>query len=41
VYFVYVYDNRTMKPVQFVLRRGKEGLGRMTGRGVNLIKIHS
>jgi hypothetical protein len=35
---LYMYENRTVKPVEIVLRWG-EGWGRMM-RGVNLIKIH-
>jgi hypothetical protein len=29
MYFVYMYGNRTMKPVEIVLRRVKEGSGRI------------
>jgi hypothetical protein len=25
MYFVYVYENKTMKPTEIVLRRGEEG----------------
>jgi trehalose utilization protein len=38
MYFVYVYENRTMKPIEDVLRRGGE-CKRMV-EGMNLIKIH-
>jgi hypothetical protein len=35
----HIYENRRMKPVEIVLRRGKRGRGRMMER-VNLIKIY-
>jgi hypothetical protein len=38
MYFVYVYENRTMKPVEIVLR-GRRGMREYDG-GVNIIKIH-
>jgi hypothetical protein len=34
----FMYENRTMKAVEIVLRRGKEM--RENGRGVSLIKIY-
>jgi hypothetical protein len=37
MYFVYVYENRTMAPADIVLR--SEGRGENDG-GVNLIKMH-
>jgi hypothetical protein len=37
--FVFIYENRRMKPVEIVLRRGEEGRGRMM-EGVNLAKIY-
>jgi hypothetical protein len=37
VYFVYMYENRTMKTVEIVLRRG--GIWETDG-GVNIIKIY-
>jgi hypothetical protein len=27
IYFTYLYENRTMKPVEIVLRRGEEDKG--------------
>jgi hypothetical protein len=39
MYFVNVYENRTMKPVEIVLRMGAEGWGRMMEE-VDLIKTH-
>jgi hypothetical protein len=38
MYFVYVYENRIMKPAENFLRRGKGWEGIM--EGVNLIKIY-
>jgi hypothetical protein len=31
MYFVSIYENRRMKPVEIVLRRGEGGRGRMEG----------
>jgi hypothetical protein len=28
MYFIYLHENRTMKPVEIGLRRGKEGMRR-------------
>jgi hypothetical protein len=40
MYFVYMNENRSMKPVEIILRRwGAEGGGRMM-EGINLIKKH-
>jgi hypothetical protein len=39
MYFVFIYENRRMKPVESVLRREEEGKGR-TMEGLNLTKIH-
>jgi hypothetical protein len=39
VYFAYVYENRTMKPVEIVLRSREGGSGRMMEE-INLIKIY-
>jgi hypothetical protein len=39
MWFVYIHENRRMKPVEIVLRRGEEGRGRMM-EGVNLTEIH-
>jgi hypothetical protein len=36
--FIYVYENKTMKPVEIVLRRVEEGSGKMMGE-VNLRNI--
>jgi hypothetical protein len=38
MYFVFIYENRRMKPAEIVLRRG-EGRRRRIMEGVNLIKI--
>jgi hypothetical protein len=35
--FLFAYENRTLKPVEIVLRRGKE---RRKNQGVNLVKIY-
>jgi hypothetical protein len=32
MYFVFIYENRRMKPVEIVLRRREGGRGRMTER---------
>jgi hypothetical protein len=37
--FVFMYENRIVKPVEIVLRRGKRGK-RADNGGVNLIKLH-
>jgi hypothetical protein len=39
MYFVYVYENRIMKSVEIVLRRGEGGM-RDKDEGVNLIKVY-
>jgi hypothetical protein len=39
MYFVYVYENRIMKLVEVVLRRGRRGR-RENDEGMNLIEIH-
>jgi hypothetical protein len=39
MYFVFVYENRTQKLVEIILRRWEEGLGK-TMEGMNLIKIY-
>jgi hypothetical protein len=39
MYFAYVYENRTMKPVEIVLRSREGGSGRMMEE-INLIKIY-
>jgi hypothetical protein len=39
MYFVYQHENRTMKPVEIVLRRGKAE-EEVWLEGVNLINIH-
>jgi hypothetical protein len=36
MYFVFIYENRRMKPVEIVLRRGEGGRKRMM-EGINLI----
>jgi hypothetical protein len=38
MYFVHGYENRTIKPVEIVLRRGAEM--KKNDGGLNLIKIH-
>jgi hypothetical protein len=35
---VFIYENKTMKPTEIVLRRGKEDKGKKM-EGMNLIKI--
>jgi hypothetical protein len=41
MYFAYVHENRTMTPVESVLKRGKgEGGKRENDGGVNLVKIN-
>jgi hypothetical protein len=37
--FLYLHENRTMKPVEIVLKRGAGGWGKIL-EGVNLIKIY-
>jgi hypothetical protein len=39
MYFVYIYKNRRMKPVEIVLRRGEDRRGIMM-KGVNTTKIY-
>jgi hypothetical protein len=39
IYFVFIYENRRMKPGDIVLRR-EGGGGRRTREGVKLIKIY-
>jgi hypothetical protein len=39
MYFVFIYENRRMKPVEIVLRMGDERKGRMMER-INLTKIY-
>jgi hypothetical protein len=39
MYFVFIDENRRMKPIEIVLRRG-EGRKRRTMEGVNLTKIY-
>jgi hypothetical protein len=39
MYFVFMYENRIIKPVEVVLRSGEWGRGRTRIEGVNLIKI--
>jgi hypothetical protein len=38
IYEVFIYENRTMKPVEIVLRRGKEK--RNNNIRVNLFQVH-
>jgi hypothetical protein len=38
MFFVFVYENRTMKPIEIVLRKGRSG-DEGEWWGVNLIKI--
>jgi hypothetical protein len=38
MYFVSIYENRRMKPVEIALRKGEKGRGRTMER-VNLMKI--
>jgi hypothetical protein len=33
IYFVYVYENRIMKTVEIVLRKGRGGMRQNDGRG--------
>jgi hypothetical protein len=40
MYFVFMYENRTMKPVKIVLRREGRGM-RKNHKGVSLIKTYS
>jgi hypothetical protein len=39
MYFVSIYENRKMRPVEIVLRKGEEGRGK-TIEGVILTKIY-
>jgi hypothetical protein len=39
MYFLWAYENRTMKLVEIVLRRRGEGMRENDGR-INIIKIH-
>jgi hypothetical protein len=39
VYFIYLFANRTMNPVEIVLRRGYKERGRMM-EGLSLTQIH-
>jgi hypothetical protein len=39
MYFLSIFENIRMKPIEIVLRRGEKGRGRMM-EGVNLTKIH-
>jgi hypothetical protein len=39
MYFVYLYENRKMKPITTVLRSGRRGMRENDG-GDNLIKVH-
>jgi hypothetical protein len=38
MYFVYVYENRTLKPVEILLRKGRRRGGR--GEGVAVMKTY-
>jgi hypothetical protein len=40
MYFAFIYENRKMKPVEIILRRGEGRGGRTTEGGVNLMKVH-
>jgi hypothetical protein len=39
MYFVFLYENRTVKFVEIILRRGRRRMKKNDG-GVNVIKIH-
>jgi hypothetical protein len=39
MYFIYLCENRTMKPFKIILRRGEEGWGKIM-EGLNLIKVY-
>jgi hypothetical protein len=40
MYFVYVSENRIIKPVEIILRRGRDGAEGRTKEGVSLNKVH-